>query len=272
MNIQQIRDKKKAGEKLVMLTAYDFPTASIVDSSGVDIILVGDSLANVVLGLESTKDVGMTEMLHHTRAVKRAVKNSLLVGDMPFESYQKNPQDAVLNAKRFTDAGCDAIKLEWFDDCLSVTEKIIKAGIPVMGHIGLTPQTADKLGGFKVQGKDADAARKIISQAKELQERGCFSVVLECLPDRLAKMITETLPIPTISCGAGPFCDGQVLVLHDLVGLFDRFQPKFAKRYVNAGELIKKGIEQFCDEVRCGQFPDKAHSYSISDEEFEKLK
>ena len=201
----------KGKRKLTMLTAYDYPLASLIDRAGIDMVLVGDSVANVVLGLDSTTKVGMSEMLHHAKAVRRAVKNALVIGDMPFESYQLNPDEAVKNARRFIDeAGCDCVKLEWFEKCLEVTEKIIQAGIPVMGHIGLTPQTADKLGGFKVQGKDAEAGQRLIDQASALEKLGCFSIVLECVPDKLAEIITRKLKIPTIGIGAGVNCDGQV--------------------------------------------------------------
>ena len=186
----------KNKRKITMLTAYDYPLASLIDRAGIDMVLVGDSVANVVLGLDSTTKVGMSEMLHHAKAVRRAVKNALVVGDMPFESYQLNPDEAVKNAKRFIDeAGCDCVKLEWFEKCLEVTEKIVRAGIPVMGHIGLTPQTADKLGGFKVQGKDAETGQRLIEQASALEKLGCFSVVLECVPDKLAEIITGKLTV-----------------------------------------------------------------------------
>jgi 3-methyl-2-oxobutanoate hydroxymethyltransferase len=271
--IQQIQQKKKNGQKITMLTAYDYPLASLVDTAGVDMILVGDSVANVVLGLDSTKEVGMEEMLHHAKAVNRAVKLALLVGDMPYASYQADSKKALDNARRFMDeAGCDAIKLEWFDQCLEVTEEIVKAGIPVMGHIGLTPQTAEQLGGFKVQGKDAESARKIIQTARALQEKGVFSIVLECIPSALAQIITQQLSVPTIGIGAGAHCDGQVLVTHDILGLFDRFKPKFVKQYTNLGEEIVKGIRQYCREVEDGSFPDPAHSYSINPDELANLK
>ncbi len=272
IKIKNIQNKVARGQKITMLTAYDFSMASVIDQCGIDIVLVGDSLANVVLGLESTKEVGMAEMLHHTKAVRRAVKNALLVGDMPFDSYQVHSKDALKNAKRFIDqAGCDAVKLEWFDNCLDVTKKIIKAKIPVMGHVGLTPQTADKLGGFKVQGKDALSAKKIIEQAKALEKAGCFSIVLECVPDKLAKEITKILKIPTIGIGAGAACDGQVLVTHDLLGMFGRFHPKFAKQYVDVSALMKKGISEFKKEVDSSKFPTKEYSFSMSQEEWRKI-
>ena len=256
-----------------MLTAYDYPLASLVDAAGVDMILVGDSLANVVLGLESTTEVGMSEMIHHAKAANRAVKQALLIGDMPFESYQADSEGAVDNARRFIEeAGCNAIKLEWFDQCLEAAESIVAAGIPVMGHVGLTPQTAEQLGGFKVQGKDADSARKIIEYAKALEDKGCFSIVLECIPAQIAQIITKQLSIPTIGIGAGEYCDGQVLVIHDLLGLFDRFKPKFVKQYTDASTPILEGIKHFCKEVEEGKFPDSLHSYSMNPQELANLK
>jgi len=262
-----------------MLTAYDYPLASLIDKAGIDIILVGDSVANVVLGLDSTTKVGMTEMIHHAKAVTRAVKHALVVGDMPYDSYQAlpdgrqvNPDESVKNAKRFIEeAKCDSVKLEWFDRCLEVTKEIIESGIAVMGHIGLTPQTADKLGGFKVQGKDAEAAKRLIEQAQALEKLGCFSIVLECVPDKIAKIITKELKIPTIGIGAGIDCDGQVLVTHDLLGLFERFTPKFVKKYINLSPLISKAIEEYKNEVMEGKFPTAEHSFTIKEEELRKL-
>lgn len=263
----------KGKRKLTMLTAYDYPTASIVDKAGIDMILVGDSLANVVLGLDSTTKVGMPEMLHHSKAVTRAVKNALVVGDMPYDSYQLNCEESVKNAKRFIEeAGCGCVKLEWFDRCLEVTENIIKAGIPVMGHIGLTPQTADKIGGFKVQGKDAEAAKLLIEQALSLEKLGCFAVVLECVPDRIAELITKKLKIPTIGIGAGVHCDGQVLVIHDMLGLFERYTPKFVKKYADISSAIFKAVEKYRDEVVSEKFPGPEYSFTIKEEELKKLK
>jgi 3-methyl-2-oxobutanoate hydroxymethyltransferase len=262
----------KGKSKITMLTAYDYPLASLVDRAGIDMILVGDSVANVVLGLDSTTKVGMTEMIHHAKAVTRAVKHALVIGDMPYESYQVNPADSVKNARRFIEeAKCDAVKLEWFDRCLEVTEQIIKTEIPVMGHIGLTPQTADKLGGFKVQGKDARTAKRLIEQALALEKLGCFSLVLECVPDKIAEMITKNLKIPTIGIGAGINCDGQVLVTHDLLGLFERFTPKFVKKYINLAPMISQAIEEYKKEVIEGKFPTKNHSFTIKEEELKKL-
>jgi len=263
---------QKSKERITVLTAYDFPIAAFLDEAAIDIILVGDSLANVVLGLESTTEVGMKEMLHHTRAVVRAVKNALVVGDMPFDSYQLNPRAAVDNAKQFIQEGCGAVKVEWFDEAAKTAASIVKAGIPVMGHVGLTPQTAHKSGGMKVQGKDAASARAIIEQAEKFEEAGCFSVVLECIPLELARIITEKLKVPTIGIGAGPHCDGQVLVIHDLLGLFSRYQPKFSKKYADLGPQILEAVRQYKKEVLSGQFPDDAHSFHLPPDEIKKLK
>ena len=261
----------KGKRKITMLTAYDYPIAELVDKAGIDIILVGDSLANVVLGLDSTTKVGMPEMLHHTKAVRRAVKNSLLVADMPYSSYQINPDECVKNARSFMDLGCQAVKLEWFDQCLETAQRVIKANIPVMGHIGLTPQTSDKIGGFKCQGKDAQTAKRIIDQAIKLEKIGCFSIVLECLPDKVAELITKKIKIPTIGIGAGVYCDGQVLVVNDLLGLFARFTPKFVKKYADLAPLISEAITNFKNEVIDQKFPDKAHSFTMKDEELNKI-
>ena len=269
--IKDIISQKSKQERITMLTAYDYPTASFLDEAGIDIILVGDSLANVVLGLESTTEVGMKEMLHHTKAVVRAVKNALVIGDMPFDSYQLNPQAAVDNARQFIEAGCQAVKLEWFEDCQKVASAIAQAGIPVMGHVGLTPQTAQKIDGMKVQGRDAAAAKAITNQAMVLQDAGCFSVVLECIPMEVAQVITAQLKIPTIGIGAGPHCDGQVLVIHDLLGLFTRYQPKFSKKYVDLGPQIIQAVKQYKQEVISGQFPDEAHSFHLSPDEIKRL-
>jgi len=271
ITVKQIVSLKNK-RKITMLTAYDYPLARLVDKAGIDIILVGDSLANVVLGLESTTEVGMPEMLHHAKAVNRAVKNALLVGDMPYSAYQLDPDKSLANAQRFiAEAGCQAVKLEWFDNCLQVTEQIIRAGIPVMGHIGLTPQTADKIGGFKCQGKDAQTAKRLIDQAKELEKKGCFAIVLECLPDKIAKLITKEIKIPTIGIGSGIHCDGQVLVINDLLGLFERYTPKFVKKYANLSGVILEAIENFKNEVLQEKFPAPEHSFTIKEEELKKI-
>jgi len=272
ITLEQIKKMKQAGQKITMLTAYDFPLASFVDQAEIDMVLVGDSVANVVLGLESTTQVGMTEMIHHTKAVRRGIKYALLIGDMPYESYQVNPKESVKNAERFIkEGGCDAVKFEWFEKCLEVTEEVIKAGIPVMGHIGLTPQTADKLGGFKVQGKDADAAKNLINQAELLEKLGCFSIVLECVPDLVAERITKKIKIPTIGIGAGLHCDGQVLVTPDMLGLFERFKPKFVRQYINLAPKIIEALKKYREEVLNGSFPAKEHSFSIKKEELDKI-
>ncbi|MBF0521606.1 MAG: 3-methyl-2-oxobutanoate hydroxymethyltransferase [Candidatus Omnitrophica bacterium] len=270
--IEKIVAKKKSGEKITMIAAYDYPFALLADRADADIILVGDSLANVVLGLEKTKDVTMDEMIHHAKAVRRAVKDALVVGDMPFESYQNDGKTAVLSAQRFIkEAGCDAVKMEWSDRCPLLTREIRAAGIPVMGHVGLTPQTAEQLGGLKVQGKDADSARRIIQNALELEAFGCFSMVLECVPAPLAKMITKKLSIPTIGIGAGVYCDGQVLVLHDILGLSTGKNPKFVKQYAHLYDQVLSAITNFREDVQTSRFPDAEHSYSMSPEELQKL-
>jgi len=262
----------KNKRKITMLTAYDFPLAEAVDQAGIDMILVGDSLANVVLGLNSTTQVGMPEMLHHAKAVTRAVRHALVIGDMPYDSYQVNPQESVKNAERFIkEAGCDAVKLEWFDKCIEVTSAIIGAGIAVMGHIGLTPQTAESKGGFKVQGRDAEAARQLIEQAMELEKAGVFAIVLECVPDKIAALITQAIKIPTIGIGAGSDCDGQVLVAHDMLGLFKRYRPKFVKQYADLSGAITKAVEAYKNDVISGKFPTAEHSFAIKEEELRKL-
>lgn len=264
--------KLKGRRKITMLTAYDYPTAGIVDKAGIDIILVGDSLANVVLGLDSTTKVGMTEMLHHAKAVTRAVKNALVIADMPYDSYQLNPEESVKNAQRFiSEAGCGGVKLEWFDRCLEVTEKIISSGIPVMGHIGLTPQTVDKIGGFKCRGKDAQTAKSLIEQAQELEKKGCFAIVLECVPDKIAQLISKKIKIPTIGIGAGIYCNGQVLVINDMLGLFTNHTPKFVKKYADLSPVILKAVEDFKNEVIEEKFPAPEHSFTIKDEELKKI-
>lgn len=260
-----IRQMKGAGDRIVMLTAYDSGTARLLDSEGIDIVLVGDSLGMVVLGYESTVPVTMDEMIHHTKAVKRGVSHALLVGDMPFLSYQTGVPEALGNAGRFMKvAGCDAVKLEGGIEMADTIRALVKAGIPVMGHIGLTPQTAGQLGGYKVQGKDLDSARKLLADAEAVAEAGAFALVLECIPDSLAELITAKIAIPTIGIGAGPFCDGQVLVTHDLLGLFEKFIPRFVKTYANLAPEIRKAIEAYKKEVKTGEFPAKEHSFVMA--------
>lgn len=271
MTVNDIKNCK-GRRKITMLTAYDYTMAESCEKAGIDIILVGDSLANVVLGLDSTKDVTMDQMIYHAQAVRRGAKNSFIIGDMPFVAYQKNVKASVKNARRFKkEAGCDAVKIEWFDQALTAVRDCIKAGIPVMGHIGLTPQTADKLGGFKVQGRDAAAAGRLISQARELEEAGCFSILMECVPDKVAGLITKKAKVPTIGIGAGLYCDGQVLVTHDMLGLFNRYTPKFVKKYAELSRLMVESFAEYKKDVEELRFPAPAHSFSISPEEFKKI-
>ncbi len=263
----------KGDRKLTMLTAYDYPTALLVDKAGIDMILVGDSVAMVVLGHKDTLSVGMDEMIHHTKAVTRAVKRSIVIGDMPFMSYQASVEQAIINAGRFLkQGGAQAVKLEGGAQVLPQIKGIIGAGIPVQGHLGLTPQSAAQLGGFKVQGKTADAAKRLLDDALALADAGCFSIVLEAIPAEIAEIITEKCPVPTIGIGAGINCDGQVLVFHDLVGLFDRFTPKFVKQYINISKEIEGALRTFKQEVEDGKFPTKEHSFSINKDELQKIK
>jgi 3-methyl-2-oxobutanoate hydroxymethyltransferase len=258
--------------KIAMITAYDYPTALLADKAGMDLILVGDSLAMVVLGYESTVPVTMEEMLHHSKAVRRGAKEAVLVGDMPFGSYQEGPQQAIHNAVRFLkEAGMDAVKLEGGANQAEVAHALVKNGIPVMGHIGLLPQLVSATGGFKVQGRDTQGAQRLIDDAKALEEAGCFSVVLEAIPDRLAGLITRSIKIPTIGIGAGPECDGQVLVMHDLIGLFDRFTPRFVKKYADAASIIEEALTRYRHDVQTGEFPGPEHSFTIKDEVIEGL-
>ena len=268
-----IQAMKKQGRKITMLTAYDYPMALLEDRAGIDIILVGDSLAMTVLGHENTLPVTMDEMIHHTKAVVRGAKHPLIIGDMPFMSYNTSEREAILNAGRFMkEGGADAVKLEGGASVKEIVRAIVNAGIPVMGHIGLTPQTISMLGGFKVQGKDAQAAQKIIDDALVLEDAGAFSVLLEAVPAPIAKKVTDRLTVPTIGIGAGVHCDGQVLVVHDMLGLFDRFTPKFAKKYVNLSELILKALESYREEVLKGEFPTDQHSFHMDEKELSKIK
>lgn len=268
-----IQAMKNEGKKITMLTAYDYPMALLEDRAGIEIILVGDSVGMTVLGYENTIPVTMGEMIHHTKAVARGAKCALIIGDMPFMSYNTSEREAIINAGRFMkEGGADAVKLEGGASVKDIVRAIVKGGIPVMGHIGLTPQTISMLGGFKVQGKDAQAAQKIIDDALLLEDAGAFSVLLEAVPAPIAKKVTERLKVPTIGIGAGVHCDGQVLVVHDLLGLFDRFTPKFAKRYVNLSEHILKAFEAYREEVLKGTFPTDQHSFHIDEKELRKIK
>jgi 3-methyl-2-oxobutanoate hydroxymethyltransferase len=264
------RQKKERGEPITMLTAYDYPIALAMDKAGIDAILVGDSLAMVVLGYENTLPVTMDEMLHHARAVSRGAKNALLIGDLPFMSYQVSVEDAVRNAGRFLqEAGMDAVKLEGGRERAAAVRAIVSTGIPVMGHLGLTPQSINQLGGFRAQGKTASAAKHLLEDAHILQEAGAFSLVLEAVPARLAEMISRQISIPTIGIGAGGGCDGQVLVTHDLLGLFDRFTPKFVRKYADLHAEMNKAFTEYIDDVETKRFPSKEHEVEMTDEEWE---
>jgi 3-methyl-2-oxobutanoate hydroxymethyltransferase len=271
VTVLDLQAKKEEGKRFTMITAYDYPSALIADQAGIDVILVGDSLAMVVLGLENTVSVTMDEMLHHCRAVARGAKAPLLVGDMPFMSYT-NVEQAVSNAGRFLkEANMDVVKMEGGRRVAPIAQAIVEAGIPVLGHIGLTPQTISQLGGFRVQGKTTEAVQRLIDDALALEAAGCFSIVLEAIPDRVAKLITARLRIPTIGIGAGPDCDAQVLVMHDMLGLFDRFVPKFVKQYANIREQMLTALQQYRLEVETGRFPGPEHVYPIKDEVLERL-
>jgi 3-methyl-2-oxobutanoate hydroxymethyltransferase len=260
--ILDIYKKKAEGRKITMLTAYDFPTAQIVDQAGIDMVLAGDSLGMVVQGGASTIPVTMDEMIYHTKLVARGVQAAMVLGDMPFLSYHISRADAVRNAGRFLkEAGAEAVKLEGGSRMAETIRAIVDAGIPVMAHIGLTPQYVHALGGFKVQGKDDAAREQILADARAVQDAGAFSVVLEAIPASLTKAIREALHIPTIGIGAGPHCDGQVLVLHDILGLFDRFTPKFVKKYANLKEQAIKAVQEYKKDVETGAFPSDEHCF-----------
>ncbi|MBS1250182.1 MAG: 3-methyl-2-oxobutanoate hydroxymethyltransferase [Chloroflexi bacterium] len=266
------RLKKQRGESITMLTAYDYPTALAVDRAGIDSILVGDSLGMVVLGYDNTLPVTMADMLHHCKAVARGSDCALLIGDMPFMSYQAEVNAAVRNAGRFLqEAGMDAVKLEGGRERVPAIKAIIGAGIPVLGHLGLTPQSVHQMGGFRAQGKTAAAAQKLIEDAHLLQDAGCFGIVLESVPARLAAYLSEQLEIPTIGIGAGVGCDGQVLVTHDLLGLFDRFIPKFVKKYADLHSTIARALTAYKEDVETKVFPAEEHTFSIPDEEWEEF-
>ena len=265
LTVKDIMAMKQQGKKISMLTAYDASMAGMLDKSGVDILLVGDSLGMVLLGYDSTVPVTMEEMLHHSRAVSRGREKALVVGDMPFGSYQSGISEAVDNGVRFMkEAGCDAVKLEGGEEMCDVVRALTRAGVPVMGHVGLTPQTAGQLGGFKVQGRDLDSARIMISDAKALTEAGIFALVLECVPGKLAEIVTNSVEVPTIGIGAGPDCDGQVLVTHDLLGMFEKFIPSFVKQYANLAPQISQAVATFKDEVEKGVFPTPEHTFDAN--------
>lgn len=265
ITIPQLQLKKEKGDTIVALTAYDFPIAKIVDEAGIDLILVGDSLGMVVLGYENTIPVTMEEMIHHTKAVARATKRAFVVGDMPYFSFHLSEEDTVFNASEFLkEAGARAVKIEGASrKRLKLIETLIESEIPVMGHVGLTPQSIHHFGQFKVKGKEINEAKKIVTDALNLEKAGVFSVVLECIPMELARIITEKLRIPTIGIGAGPYCDGQILVFHDLVGFSNGYLPKFVKKYVDLHEVLSGAVKGYIDDVKEGKFPDDSNSYHL---------
>ncbi|MEO0143226.1 MAG: 3-methyl-2-oxobutanoate hydroxymethyltransferase [candidate division WOR-3 bacterium] len=261
ITIDTIVEMKKKKEKIACLTAYDYPTARILDEAGIEIILVGDSAANVIGGEKNTLPITLEEMLYHTRIVARAVKNGLVIADMPFLSYQGRVDDAVVNAGRFLKVGAAGVKMEGGGPTLKKIERCIQVGIPVMGHLGLTPQSIHKFGGYKLRGRSKKEAREILADAKRLESAGCFAIVLEKVPMGLARRITKSLEIPTIGIGAGPYCDGQILVLHDMLGIYEEFKPRFVKRYASIGKIMKDAVLNYITEVKSGVFPDAEHSF-----------
>jgi 3-methyl-2-oxobutanoate hydroxymethyltransferase len=272
--LTELAEMKRRGDRIVMVTAYDYPTGRIADAAGVDIVLVGDSAAMTVLGHDSTVPATMEEMVILTRAAARGARRPLVVADMPFGSFQVSDEDALRNAVRFVkEAGADAIKVEGAGPTVSRVIALVGAGIPVMGHLGLTPQSATMLGGFRAQGRSADKARQLLEDARSLEQAGCFSIVLEAVPAPVAARITEVLTVPTIGIGSGKDCDGQVLILHDLLGLYQGRSPRFVKRYAELGEAIQDALERFAADVRSGSFPGEEHTYAMPEEEltaFEK--
>ncbi len=272
MTIADLNRKKMNGQKITMVTTYDYPSATFADQAGIDTVLIGDSLGMVMLGHNSTVPVTMDDMLHHCKAVNRGIKNSFIICDLPFMSYHISREQALENAGRLIkEGGCDCVKLEGGTEMAPIVEAIVKAGIPVCAHIGLTPQTTTMLSGFRVQGKDAESARKLIQSARDLEQAGAFMIVFECIPDALAARITGELKIITIGIGAGKDCDGQVLVYHDLLGLFERFVPKMAKQYINLAPMIKEALGRYKTEVENGSFPGPEHSFAMSKEEADKI-
>jgi 3-methyl-2-oxobutanoate hydroxymethyltransferase len=273
VTVNQIKEMKQKGEKIAMLTAYDYPTAKIVDEAGIPLVLVGDSLGMVVLGYESTIPVTMEEMLHHTKAVVRGTKQAMVVGDMPFMSYHVSADDALYNAGRFIqEGGAQAVKLEGGVSVMEKVTRLVGCGIPVMGHIGLTPQSINQLGGFKVQGKTPEAAQRLLEDAIALEEAGAFAIVLETIPAQLARIITARVSIPTIGIGAGIYCDGQVQVISDILGSYTDFVPKHAKQYAKLADIISKAVNQYQTEVKAGNFPTDKQSYSIDESLLAELK
>lgn len=272
MTTKKIIEKKQKGEKIITITAYDYSIGKIVDECGFDLILVGDSLSQVILGHENTLGVTLDEMIHHTKAVTRGVSNALVVGDMPFLSYKIDIKDAVYNAGRFIqEGGAEAVKVEGGTEILHTIKAIIDADIEVMGHIGLTPQKVYRFGGHLVQGRTVDAAKKLIMDAINLQNVGAFSVVLEGIPWQIAKLITSTIDIPTIGIGAGQYCDGQIIIIYDMLGVFTEFKPKFVKHFGNVGEAIRNALNSYKNEITNGIYPDIAHSYEYPTEDLSDI-
>ncbi|MEN2776076.1 3-methyl-2-oxobutanoate hydroxymethyltransferase [Acetivibrio clariflavus] len=272
ITVSNFRESKRTGRKITMLTAYDYPTAKIIDQSGIDAILVGDSLGMVVLGYEDTTRVTMEDMVHHTKAVVRGAKRAMVVADMPFLSYHMGIYESVRNAGRLVnEAGCKAIKLEGGEEVVEDIKAIIRAGIPVMGHLGYTPQSINVFGGHKAQGKTFETAKKIYRDALLLQEAGVFAIVLECVPYKLAQFITEKLEVPTIGIGSGAMCDGQVLVIHDIIGMFRDFIPRHTKRYSDVGEVLENSVKSYIKDVTEGVFPTEKNSFTVEDELIEAL-
>lgn len=269
VRLTQLKAEKK---KIVALTAYDYPTAVLLDESGVDLILVGDSVGENVLGYQDSIHVTMEDMIHHTKAVARGVKNALVIGDLPFMSYQTCTADAIRNAGRFLqEAGAQGVKMEGGQERIKTVCAILEAGIPVLGHIGLKPQSLYRLGGYKVQGKTAESAKRIFDDAIALQNAGCFAIVLELVPDRVAKMISEHLTIPTIGIGSGPYCDGQILVIQDALGITGDSPKKHSKQYAQLHSIMKTAVKNYSDEVRQSKFPTSENSFEIKDDEFQEL-
>ncbi|MBO5261362.1 MAG: 3-methyl-2-oxobutanoate hydroxymethyltransferase [Coprococcus sp.] len=263
---------KGSGQKISMITAYDYTMAKILDESGVNTILVGDSLGNTILGYEDTISVTVDDMIHHSRAVARGAKNALVVTDMPFMSYQTGVYDAVVNAGRLMKEGrAGAVKLEGGQEVCPQIKAIVNAGIPVCAHLGLTPQSINTFGGYKVQGRTEEAAKKLMLDAKAVEEAGAYMLVLECVPEKLAKLVTESIGIPTIGIGAGKYCDGQVLVNQDMFGMYSDFVPKFVKQFANVGQCMREAVKEYISEINDGTFPASEHTYKIDDEIIEKL-
>ena len=269
--VERLAALKRAGERIVMITAYDAPSARIVEAAGVDVVLVGDSAATTLLGYQTTRDVSLAEMLMLTRAVRRGLDGPVLIGDLPFGTYEDSDARALDAARAFMDAGCDGVKLEGADGRVPRVRALVTAGIPVMGHVGLEPQSVDSANGYRVRGRDTAAAIAILDRARDLERAGCFALVIEAVPRVVADAIVAEASIPTIGIGAGPDCDGQVLVFHDVVGLFSGFTPTFVKRYTEAGDAIREALKRYAEEVRSGAFPAREQSFTINNEVLKRL-